>query len=85
MSKDNGGPAFPLADSNAEYMNTSRQECNGMTLRHYYMAHAPFTLNDARTAAYAIGGPSPSGEQLIELLAQMRAAYADAMIAEGLK
>lgn len=38
MSEDkiqDGGPAFPLADSNAEYESTSREHCNGMTLRQY--------------------------------------------------
>lgn len=41
MSKHyDGGPAFPLADSNAEYERTDRERCNGMTMRDYFAAKA---------------------------------------------
>lgn len=81
MNKHTGGPAFPV-ERRAPQLST---DFDGMTLRQYYMAHAPITLNDARTVAYDVGALSPTGDQLIALLVDMRAAYADAMIAENAK
>jgi hypothetical protein len=40
MNKDISGPAFPLADSGADYDETTREHCNGMTLRDYFAAKA---------------------------------------------
>lgn len=37
---NDGGPAFPLADSCCEYGNTNRSDANGMTLRDYFAAKA---------------------------------------------
>ena len=78
MNKDNGGPAFPLADSNAEYMNTSRQACNGMTLRDYFAAKAmPSLLNERGIKEIAVSGA--------EGFAQACYLIADAMLAERAK
>lgn len=79
MSKDNGGPAFPSHGSMGEVV------CEGMTLRQYYMAHAPFTLDDARYVAEAVGGKNVTGEGLIKIIVNMRVDYADAMLVERAK
>jgi hypothetical protein len=90
MSKDNGGPAFPSKASGpgvaqALGMGVPVSDCHGMTLRQYYMAHAPFTLDDARYVAEAVGGKNVTGEGLIKIIVNMRADYADAMLAERVK
>lgn len=41
MSKNDGGPAFPLADSYREYSGTYVGDANGMSLRDYFAANAP--------------------------------------------
>lgn len=83
MSKDRGGPAFP---SKAYFPATG-----GMTRRQYYAAHAPVTLADAITWQQALhpthrlnrtGDGSPQFEiAWLAVLAKMRFAYADAMLA----
>ena len=40
MSIDNSGPAFPLADSCCEYMDSNRAGANGITRREYFAAKA---------------------------------------------
>jgi hypothetical protein len=70
MSDKTGGPAFPLADSNAEYMSTSRQECNGMTLRDYFAAKAMQAL---------------TGRYVCVEVVRAAYEHADAMLAERAK
>ena len=67
-----GGPAFPLADSNAEYDRTDREHCNGMTLRDYFAAKAM----QGELAASA-GAQQPSPDATAEYAYRM----ADAMLA----
>jgi len=53
---------------------------SGMDLRDYFAAHAPFTTDDALKAILGITPVPPTGGQLVEMLAGMRYAYADAML-----
>lgn len=69
---NNGGPAFPYHDSYR----------SGMSLRDYFAAHAPITLDDARDAMESMGRTSYTWEELIHTLAQMRFGYADDMLKE---
>lgn len=71
----NGGPAFP-ADQHA---------VAGMNLRDYFAAHAPTTMQDAINLLSMLGEKDPMrrGGDLLRTMAQMRYAYADAMLAEG--
>jgi len=51
---NNGGPAFPLADSCREYRNSNRSDANGMELRDYFAAkamHASLSLDPANAAS----------------------------------
>ena len=51
---NNGGPAFPLADSCREYVNSNRSDANGMHLRDYFAAkamHASLSLDPANAAS----------------------------------
>jgi len=81
MSKDNGGPAFPIHPGAAMDGQLVR-ETQGMTLRDYFAAHAPITLQDAIWAMQQIGETVKTGEELITFFAQLRLAYADAMLKE---
>lgn len=73
-----GGPAFP--------QDNDATGSAGMTLRDYFAAHAPFTMQDAsRVWAEHGEGTKPTGRELMSALAGMRIAYADAMIAERAK
>ena len=55
---------------------------NGRTLRDEFAMHAPITLADARQAVEETGATDVTGGMLLQLLAQMRWRYADAMLAE---
>ena len=71
--KDKGGPAFPLADSNAEYERTDREHCNGMTLHDYFAAKAMQSIiSRMDSAQYNYTGA--------ETVASDAYAFADAMI-----
>lgn len=56
----------------------------GMTLREYYMAHAPVTLSEAFLLCNYIPSQSLIDDAIragaIQALAQLRAEYADAMM-----
>lgn len=71
----NGGPAFP-ADQHA---------VAGMYLRDYFAAHAPTTMQDAIDLLSMLGEKDPMrrGGDLLRTMAQMRYAYADAMLSES--
>lgn len=86
MSTDNGGPAFPTTEANytREYSDT------GMTMRDYFAAKAPITTMDAMVACgfdtASIGTLSTESlRTTLKMLAIMRGAYADAMLAERAK
>lgn len=75
--------AFPVAtvDGYSQY---------GMTLRDYFAAHAPITVQDAMVVCGIDSnsiGTSPRNRRVLvmEALAEMRADYADAMLAERAK
>jgi hypothetical protein len=80
--KDDGGPAFPVAD-------LSKTQCPGMTLRDYFATQAPIDLSDARR----ICGFSEGASMLVDsqratlwaVLSMTRYEYADAMLAEKSK
>lgn len=57
----------------------------GMLLRDYLAAHAPFGVQEAMTLAKGAGHEGLTGPELMELVAHMRYAYADAMLAERVK
>jgi hypothetical protein len=84
-NKNDGGPAFSSAevvDHNNDVMAYAE---SGMTLRDYYKAHAPVTateVNDAFWSAYRRNADLP---EFMELMAEMRGAYADAMLLERAK
>lgn len=72
-NRDDSGPAFPLADSNAEYVRTDREHCNGMTLRDYFAAKA---MQGEVAASAGAQQPSPG------LTAEYAYRIADAMLEE---
>lgn len=86
MSKETGGPAFPHPELDyfgGDYSLKSKQA--GMTLRDYYMAHAPISMGDALVHA---GGwtnciatlSDKQRAKVFESMALLRGEYADAMI-----
>lgn len=77
MAKHDGGAAFPLYCVPGDRQNTS-----GMSLRQYYAAHAPITLDDAVQGLQDNGITQPKYGQIMKHLAQMRTAYADEMLKE---
>jgi len=89
-NKDNGGPAFPFgqtSEHNGQLVNGWGSE--GMTLRDYYKAHAPFTASCAN-ASLNLGNPfaekkSFPMEMIIKELVRLRSEYADAMLLERAK
>lgn len=98
MNKMHGGPAFPhtfpamaapLGDQPVptfEPLKPTSVTCHGMTVRDYFAAHAPITMEDARnhwkrtTTSY--GGNWPDMSVLLAVLAKLRGEYADTMMAE---
>ena len=73
---NDGGPAFPH-DFEYFHGHPSWHQSKGMSLRDYFAANAPIYLNDAR----AICSISATGAEVLATLAEMRFAYADAMLA----
>jgi hypothetical protein len=86
----NGGLAFPV---HGGYEGDDPRNLilgGGMTLRDYFAAKAPITVDDAMLACGVIAhsiGMIPRTQRIVVLaaLAEMRADYADAMIAERAK
>jgi hypothetical protein len=71
---NDGGAAFPFAATDGSNVH---MQTNGMTLRDWYAGNAPFTMEDARRICGLLG----SGKLVLETLAGLNYAYADAMIA----
>lgn len=80
--KPNDGPAFPC--SHGDYMQF------GMSLRDYFAARAPISVQDAMIAS-GLGMAAFAGRnrgeriEIMKALAEMRMDYADAMLAERAK
>jgi hypothetical protein len=55
----------------------------GLTKREYYAARAPISLDDARDSLKNDGHSLVRVSEILRRLAQMRFAYADAMIVAG--
>lgn len=80
MSKTNGGAAFPDPGRAQSAKQREKLTETGMTLQDYFVAHAPFTLQDARTL-WAVGESKPATyEDLIRLLATMAIMYSEALL-----
>ena len=82
MSKDNGGPAFSssqVTDHNGDIIEYAQ---SGMTLRDYFASTAPIGVSDANDAFYRSNGRNPRMGEMMEMLAELRGRYADAMLAE---
>lgn len=81
MSEKDGGPAFPRLIERMDNLGNSIDM--GMSLRDYFAAHAPITLDDIEL--WRDGDPRcqiiPTIER-IQILANLRGEYADAMLAE---
>ncbi len=77
MEKENGGSAFPRGTA------THLVAC-GLTKREYFAAHCPIKLVECVQATQGRLRES-SPEEVLSLYAQLRFAYADAMLAEGEK
>ena len=83
MNKRGGGPAFPEVSTGPNYTN------GGMTLRDYFIAHAPaaeiegMVPQDVGSCARYLGIPKYENEKhYLLLLAKARCQWADAMLAE---
>jgi hypothetical protein len=85
---NDGGPAFPipLTDDQEQEWNRSMGgvSANGMSLRDYFAAHCPITIEEA--VDIAIGAEELiAGERklddLLRFYADLRLRYADAMLA----
>lgn len=75
--------AFPTINQNSDIFSGAQQ---GMTLRDYFVAHAPITMADATKALFDSGSKNEvTVMHAINMLVQMRSAYADAMLAERVK
>ena len=81
MDKNDGGPAFPHDGRDNGPGNIKGRACDGMSLRDWFAATAPFTFTDARGMMMNNGAaPSTTGQEILQFLAGIRFAYADAMI-----
>lgn len=80
--KNDGGPAFPNG-FDPDYAVANRIDV-GMSLRDYFLAHAPITFSEAHKLlclmAQEKGAVSPTAADIIEYLAFLRFQYADAML-----
>jgi len=88
MSKDNGGPAFPVVGAPG-----APEDYPGMTLRDHFAENAPLhdlKFESAQAAAEFSGLPIPTNTDELVAVAMSCAAkaayiYADAMLAERAK
>lgn len=85
-TKNTGGPAFPSHEAG---ISDPREQISGggLSVRDYFAAHAPITVDDAMLACgcdAASIGMLPRAQRTIILaaLTEMRVDYADAMLAE---
>lgn len=74
-NQQNGGPAFPTSEEHG--FNSGAP---GMTLRDYFAAHAPIGVADANEAFYREHGRNARTSEMLDVLARLRIAYADAML-----
>ena len=81
-TKDGGESAFPTLTQAGDLAVTQ----GGLTVRDYFAAHAPITLQDAiKTCGYPDGhyiGDDDERRTVFVMMAMLRTEYADAMIAE---
>lgn len=93
MNRRDGGPAFPGMQQGlvvpvelAGQAQAVTIQQNGMSVRDYFAAHAPITLEDARNhwkrTDPKYGGNWPDMCVLLAVLAKLRGEYADTMVAE---
>lgn len=75
-----GGTAFPC-----QHQGSTRSDAFGMSLRDYFMAHAPIQVSDANNFFYQNNGRNASFSEMIATLATLRRAYASHMLAERLR
>jgi len=93
MSKDTGGPAFPgkvtINRATGEIVpyqfGNDDFEDTGMTLRDHFASTAPIGMEDAKYAFLQLCGRDPDTAELMQILAELRGMYADAMLAERAK
>lgn len=70
-----GELAFPATEEHG--LNSGAP---GMTLRDYFAAHAPIGVADANEAFYREHGLNARTSEMLDVLARLRIAYADAML-----
>lgn len=76
MTKENGGAAFPVA------AGPGQQFTQGMSLRDWFAGTAPITFGDAIEALKSQTDEKFTGADILQMLAELRGGYADAMLAE---
>ena len=84
--KDNGGPAFPVADYDHQTFAPSnieetRRLLSGMSLRDYFAAKSNPDLYAPVDIFYRTYGRNPDVNELAKLIAEIRYIEADAMLA----
>lgn len=89
-ARNDGGPAFPDPGRAQSAKQRETLTGTGITARDYFAAHAPISVQDALISAgfdtSSIGTlPREFRIEIMNLLAEMRMDYAEAMIAERAK
>ncbi|QDD62672.1 hypothetical protein EJD96_00205 (plasmid) [Herbaspirillum seropedicae] len=81
-----GGPAFPGAIAVGPHGEpvpaAFHGVAEGMTLRDYFATHAPIDLAWANDIFYKRNGRNAGWRETLEMLAELRGAYADLMVKE---
>ncbi|UBM27258.1 hypothetical protein K8374_10015 [Pseudomonas sp. p1(2021b)] len=81
MSKNTGGPAFPVSYDHdtfqPSHVDEAKRLMSGMTLRYYFAAHAPCVPDDF---GWAFGETD-----LVQRMTRWRYAYAESMLAARVK
>lgn len=88
-TRDNGGPAFPLLNPKIGYHADIIQQAEGLSVRDWFAAHAPEPSQDYLDMEYQLdrhrnphNDPhKPQSRSPLQIKAQYRFAYADAMLA----
>ena len=80
-NKHDGGPAFPIPNATDMDGYVYAPEASGMSLRDYAAIHADIPWKLVTDIADREEYRLPAGE-LLQIAAEMRYAYADAMLAE---
>lgn len=80
--ENTNAPAFPVSSSsiNGHQNGVNTYQFTGITIRDYFAAHSPISVNDAKEHFYLKYKRNADLDEMFTTLAFLRLKYADAMM-----